>query len=164
MSKNPSIRITSIALFAALALPASPHLFAGSAADEVRVEGAYARAVPPGQANSAAFLTLTNGSAVDHALVAAASDASKVVELHTHRMEGGMMEMRRVDKIDLPAGGSVALAPGGLHIMLIGLAHDLSAGDAVALELVYEDGSRASIEVPVKTVQQTMEHGGHHQE
>ncbi len=161
MSTNPRPQLARIALLASMSAVVSPVLCAGSAADEVQVEGAYVRAVPPGQINSAAFMSLTNGGTADHALVAAESDASKVVELHTHREEDGMMKMRRVDRIDLPAGATVELAPGGLHVMLIDLARELSPGHQVRITLVFEDASATPLEVPVKTVRQTMGHEGH---
>jgi copper(I)-binding protein len=145
-------RIT--AACAALCLSAS--LYAGTAAEDVQVEEAYARAVPPGQSNSAAFMSLTNKSDADHGLVAAESGASKVTELHTHFLEDGMMKMRPVAKIDLPAGETVKLQPGGLHLMLIDLARQLSPAEEVSITLVFEDGSRTSLTVPVQTVQQTM--------
>jgi copper(I)-binding protein len=144
---------------AALCLSAS--LYAGTAAEDVKAEGAYARAVPPGQPNSAAFMSLTNKGDTDHVLVGAESNVSKVAELHTHSMEGGMMKMRPVEKIDLPAGETVKLQPGSLHIMLIGLTRQLSPGEGVEITLVFEDGSRTSLQAPVKTVQQTMEHHHH---
>lgn len=139
-------------------LSLSADLYAATAADEVQAEGAYVRAVPPGQPNSAAFVILTNKGETGHALVAAASDVSKVAELHTHLREEGMMKMRRVEKIDLPAGETTRLQPGGLHIMLIKLTKQLSPGDDVNIDLVFEDGSRTSLSAPVKTVQQTMMH------
>jgi len=151
-----SLPIRMIATCAALCL--SSGLYAGTAAEDVQAEGAYARAVPPGQPNSAAFVSLTNKSDADHALVAAESSASKVVELHTHLLEEGMMKMRPVAKIDLPAGETVELQPGGLHLMLIDLARQLSPGEEVSITLVFEDGSRTSLKVPVKTVQQTMKY------
>jgi copper(I)-binding protein len=146
---------------ACAALCLSTSLFAGNAADEVRAEGAFARAVPPGQTNSAAFMILTNGGDGDHALTTAESNVSKVGELHTHRMEEGMMKMRRVEKIDLPAGETVKLEPGGLHVMLIGLEKQLEEGEDVEITLVFEDGSRSTLTAPVKTVQQTMKHHMH---
>lgn len=141
---------------ACTALCLSTNLCAGSAADDVQAQGAYARAVPPGQSNSAAFVSLVNDSDASHALVAVESGASKVTEMHTHLMEEGMMKMRRVDRIDLPAGETVKLQPGGLHLMLIGLTRQLSPGEDVEITLVFEDGSRTPLTAPVKTVQQTM--------
>jgi len=148
--------------FACAALFLSASLYAGTSAEDVQAEGAYVRAVPPGQPNSAAFMSLTNKGETDHVLVAAESNVSKVAELHTHSMEGGMMKMRPVEKIDLPAGETVKLQPGGLHIMLIGLTRQLSPGEDVEITLIFEDGSRASLQAPVKTVQQTMEEHHHH--
>ncbi|MGB5734832.1 MAG: copper chaperone PCu(A)C [Thiohalocapsa sp.] len=135
--------------------------------DAVIVNDPYARAVPPGQPNSAVFMQLSNAGAADRALVSAASTVSEVVELHTHRMEDGMMKMRRVDQIELPAGEAVTLAPGGLHVMLIGLKQQLAPGDDVPLTLTLDDGSELSLTAPVREVMPMGQmpsdhmHGGH---
>ena len=123
------------------------------AADPIAVSDAYARAVPPGQPNSAAFMTLTNRSDQARALVTATSPAAKTVELHTHTNEGGLMRMRRIERIEIPAGGSVQLKPGGLHVMLIGLTGDLVPGGNLALELTFDDGSRAQVQAPVRAIE-----------
>jgi len=117
--------------------------FAGDLADAVRIEDPYARAVPPGQPNSAVFMVIENTGPTPVAVVAAESPAAATVELHTHRMADGMMQMRRIERIELPAGESVALAPGGLHVMLIGLTETLAPGMEVPLTLVFDDGGRA---------------------
>ncbi|MBK1703394.1 copper chaperone PCu(A)C [Halochromatium glycolicum] len=121
-------------------------------ATEIEVQDAYVRAVPPGQPNSAAFMHLTNTSNRDRALVIGETDAAEVVELHTHKMEDGMMRMRQLEQIELPAGETVKLQPGGLHVMLIGLTEDLRAGDSIELHLGFDDGSRQSLTLPVKRV------------
>lgn len=144
------------------ALSLSTGLYAGSAADSVQVEGAFARAVPPGQTNSASFMSLSNQDDADHALAGAESDVSEVAELHTHLMEDGMMKMRRVEQIDLPAGATVNLEPGGLHVMLIGLEKQLTPGKDVEITLVFEDGSRTTLKAPVKKVEVKMDHQKHH--
>jgi copper(I)-binding protein len=131
---------------------AMPQVYAAGAADSIRVSDAYARAVPPGQPNSAFFMVLENTADRDHALVAAESGVAKAVELHNHSMEGSMMRMRRVEQIGLGAGESVALRPGGLHVMLIGLIRQLEPGQRVDLTLVFEDGSRSDVEAPVRRV------------
>ena len=127
-------------------------LSANSYADSISVMHPYARAVPEGQPNSAAFMVLKNNSNQDRALVEAHSDVSKVVELHTHKKEGGMMRMRRVDQIDIKAGSKTELKPGGLHVMFIDLKHQLKKGDKVDLELVFDDGNTIKLLVPVKMV------------
>jgi copper(I)-binding protein len=140
--------ITALVL-AILPLP----LLAGQAARSIAVEGAYVRAVPPGQPNSAAFLTLSNGDDADHALVAGRSDAAQTVELHTHIVDEGVMRMRRIERIDVPAGREQVLEPGGLHIMLIGLERQLQAGDEVSLTLEFEDGSSIELQAPVRPIE-----------
>lgn len=134
-------------------------LFAG-AADQVSIADAYVRAVPPGQPNSASFMTLTNGSGADIVLKGAESPAAKAVELHTHTMSDGMMRMRQVEKIDLPAGQSVKLQPGGLHVMMIGLQQALVPGEQIDLTLVFDDGSRLPLKVPVVKLQMKMQDAG----
>jgi periplasmic copper chaperone A len=125
----------------------------GAQSAGISVTDPYARAVPPGQPNSAAFMGLTNGTGEDRALVGAESPTADVVELHTHVMDGGMMRMRRVDKIDLPAGQTVTLKPGGLHIMLIGLKGQLKPGERIDLTLIYDDGGRVSVTAPVRAIE-----------
>jgi len=112
----------------------------------------YVRAVPPGQPNSAAFMSLRNTTDEDRALVGAESPAAGVVELHSHVEEGGMMRMRRIERIELPAGAATTLAPGGLHIMLIGLTSELTPGRSVELTLILDDGERLVIQAPVRPV------------
>lgn len=131
-------------------------VLAQSATDEVTVSGAYIRAVPPGQPNSASFMQVSNAGSVQHALVGGSSPAAEVVELHTHTMEGGMMRMRQVDKIEVPAGGSVSLQPGGLHVMLIGLKQQLMPGQDIPLTLQFEDGSEVTLQAPVQKLQMKM--------
>jgi hypothetical protein len=98
------------------------------------------------------------------ALTAASSPVAEVVELHTHTMEDGMMRMRQVDKIDLPAGEVVKLQPGGLHVMMIGLKQQLIPDEKVPLTLIFEDGSSKQVEAPVRKLQMQMkqdDHKGH---
>jgi periplasmic copper chaperone A len=131
--------------------------------DEVNIDGAYVRAVPPGQPNSAAFMKVINNSATDHAMVGGASPVAEAVELHTHIAEGGMMRMRQVEKIDLPAGETVSLQPGGLHVMLIGLKQKLAPDEEISLTLHFEDGSETTLKVPVVKLQMKMKPMNHDQ-
>ena len=97
-----------------------------------------------------------NKQAIGHAVVAAQSSVSRVTELHTHTMSEGMMKMRQVEKIEIPANGTTKLEPGGLHVMLIGLTQDLKPGDELSLTLTFEDGSSSRILVPVRMLQMMM--------
>jgi len=140
-------------LFLLLAFTLSSNTIAATAAsDSVTVIDPYVRAVPPGQTVSAAFMQLENTSGIMIAVVNADSPVSKVVELHTHTHENGMMKMRRVEKIDIPANGKTVLKPGGLHIMLIDLHEPLKVDQKVPVTLEFEDGSRKTIEAPVRKI------------
>jgi copper(I)-binding protein len=140
-------------MFVFLALAATSTLFAaGKASDSVTVSDPYVRAVPPGQTISAAFMQLENSSASILSIVNATSDVAKVVELHAHVHEDGMMKMRRVDTIDVPANGKAVLQPGGLHIMLIDLHEDLKLDQKVSLTLEFSDGSTTVVEAPVRKI------------
>lgn len=134
-------------LMAMLAL-LSNSVFAGS----ITVVEPYARAVPPGHPNSAAFMVLKNSSGQDRALVNAYSNVSNAVELHTHKKEGGMMRMRRIEKMQIKAGSETVLKPGSLHIMFIGLKQPLKVGDMVDLKLEFDDKTTIRLQVPVKMV------------
>lgn len=123
-----------------------------SYASSITVINPYIRAVPSGHPNSAGFMVLKNISAENRSLINARSSISKVVELHTHKKEGGMMRMRRVDKIDIKAGSETVLKPGGLHVMFIGLKQVLKVGDRIELELEFDDGSKIKLTAPVKMV------------
>lgn len=132
---------------------------AAGVADQIQVQGPYVRAVPPGQENSAAFMVVANGDASAHRLVGARSPAAQAVELHNHINDNGMMRMRRVDGIDLPAGGVATLQPGGLHVMLIGLQQTLVDGGQIDLTLQFEDGSELALQVPVQNAMMQMNRG-----
>jgi periplasmic copper chaperone A len=118
-------------------------------ASNLLVENAFARPALKQQRNSAVFMTINNQGG-DSAIVRASSNAAKVVELHTHINDKGVMRMRKIDQIDLPAGQTVTLEPGGLHIMFIGLNKDMTIGDSVALSLELADGSKKTMAVPVQ--------------
>jgi copper(I)-binding protein len=104
---------------------------------QVSVEDAWVRGTVPGQKATGAFMQITSGS--DTSLVAVTSPVAKVVEIHTMSHEGGMMKMRAVDAIPVPAGKRVELSPGGYHVMLMDLGQPLKEGDKVRLTLTFAD-------------------------
>lgn len=132
----------SLLLLATLASPAF-------AADALHVERSWARATAPSATTGAAYFELQGGDH-DDSLVRAASPVAQKVELHTHLMNDGMMQMRQVPEVPVPANGQVVFKPGGLHVMLIGLKAPLAAGTRFPLELRFRSGKVVSIEVPVQ--------------
>lgn len=154
-------------LFCSFALGASAggHMQGGHAHSDhaVKVHQPFVRLMPPTQPNTGAFMTLENTSAEDRAVVRAESEVSRVVELHTHTMVDGVMQMREIPEIRIPAGQRTELKPGGLHVMLIGLHQPLQEGQEVAITLVFDDQSRQTIHAPVRHPgsEMSMPHHGH---
>jgi copper(I)-binding protein len=114
------------------------------------VERAVARATAPGQPNGGGYLTLKGGGSGDR-LIGAQADVSKSVELHTMTMEGDVMRMRQVDAIDVPAGKTVELKPGGQHIMFVGLKSPLKAGDSFPLTLRFQNAGDVTVNMKVES-------------
>lgn len=137
-------------------------------ADSIRhgsleIEHVYAQASKPGQPNGVVHIKeIENKGAADQ-LVGARSSASKRVELHTMSMDGGMMKMREVPNIDLPAGGKVSLAPGnpqGYHLMLMGLNDTLKEGSSIKVTLIFKNAGEK--EVTAKVSAGGKHHGDKH--
>jgi len=105
----------------------------------VKVENAWIREPAPGQTVVGGFMDIT--SAKDARLVQVTSPAA-TVEMHEMKMQGDVMQMRALQKIDLPGGKTVKLEPGGLHLMLDKLKKPLKAGDKLGLTLKIKSGSR----------------------
>lgn len=119
----------------------------------IQVSKPYAREVPPGAMASASFMTLKNTSDHDIYLIQADSNVAKKVELHTHIHDNGVMRMRQVPDIKIPAHGMTMLQPGGFHIMLIGLQQKLVKGNDIKVTLTFKDGSHKTVTMPVKSIQ-----------
>lgn len=125
---------------------------APSMAGEFVVSDAYIRGLPPGQTVTAAFMILSNGLDRDCHLVGASSPLASSAEVHEHSHHGGMMSMRPVDVLTIPAGQNVSLQPGGYHLMLFGLKTSLSDGEQTSITLLFEDCEQIELSVPVRSV------------
>lgn len=119
--------------------------FAAQAHAQVKVDDAWVRATVAPQKTTGAFMQLTAARAVK--VVAVSSPLAGVVEIHEMKMEGGVMKMRAVDALPLPAGQAVALKPGSYHVMLMGLQRPIKAGETVPLTLTVEGehGQRSTV-------------------
>jgi hypothetical protein len=136
---------------------------AALAAESVTTANAWVRATVPGQSVAGAYLDIT--SAAPAALIAAESPVAGKAELHTMTMDGGVMKMRPVEKIELPANQAVNLKPGGYHVMLIDVRRELKAGERVPLKLVVRDGkgvkSALQVDAEVRGVAGPAQHKNH---
>jgi copper(I)-binding protein len=146
MNKSSIQRLIAITALAFATLGAAAHGFKIGAID---IGHPYARPTNPGQQVGAGYLKLANQGAADR-LMSATSPVAASVEMHTMTMEGDVMKMRQVDGIDVPAGQTVELKPGGFHLMLMGLKAPLRAGDKLALTLKFEKAGEIVVTVNVE--------------
>jgi len=129
-------------LLAALFISAS--VYAG----DIQIENAWARATAPGQDAGSVDLTITSKHAAT--LVGVSSPVAGSAELHSMTSENGMMKMREVKSIELPAGKHVNLGESGYHLMLNGLKAPLKTGDSVPLTLSIKAGKQGVVKVETK--------------
>jgi copper(I)-binding protein len=136
----------------ALAMLAAAHGAAGrdTAVADLRIVHAYARATPPGARTAAAYLTIESTGTAPDRLLGARSAQAAAVELHSMAHEGGMMRMRAVPHVDVPARGSVRLEPGGLHLMIVDPRAPLRAGERFPLTLTFARAGNVDVEVDVE--------------
>ena len=122
-------------------------IWAGSVlAADIVLDGLQFRATVGSIPSSAGYLTIKNNGADDDWLMAATSDLARKTELHSMTMDNGVMRMRKVEGgIPVPAGQMVTLAPGGYHIMLIGLKAPLNAGQAYDVTLDFRLSGQMTI-------------------
>jgi copper(I)-binding protein len=125
---------------------------------KIEVKDPWVRLVPPNAKATAAYMKIENNGTEADKLVAASSNVSKITELH-EMAEG---KMRRVKAIEVPAGKTVELKPGGLHVMLIELKEPLKEGQTVEITLKFEKSGEVKVQAPVRKGMGGMHHHHHH--
>ncbi len=133
-----------------LAFALLPTLAAHAQGVSIKVDDPWVRATVAPQKATGAFMQLTAAKAAR--VVGASSPVAEVVEIHEMKMDGGVMKMRAMEALALPAGQAVALKPGSYHVMLMGLKAPIQAGDTVPLTLTVEgeDKARSTVEIQAK--------------
>ncbi len=111
---------------------------------------AWVLAVPPSASTSAAYMIIENASDKPVVLESARASVAKQAELHEMGHSKGMMTMKMIGSLTIPAHGRAVLAPGGAHIMLIGLKKPLKPGDRVRLTLTCRGNRRLTVVAPVR--------------
>ena len=119
----------------------------------IAVANGWARATPPGAAVGAAYVAIHNGGTAADRLLRVDSSAAGTAIVHETVEAGGVAEMRPAEAGLAVAGGeTVAMRPGGLHIMLMDLRAPLRAGETLPLTLVFEGAGAVSLAVPVEPI------------
>ncbi len=142
------MRISFAAAAAVIALSATAQA-ADYRAGGLEITQTWSRPAAAGT-NGAGFMTVTNKGKAADTLKTVETPAARKVEIHQTSMAGGVMSMKRLDAgLPIGPGQSVTFAPGGYHLMLIGLAKASKAGDNIPATLVFASGARIGIEFPV---------------
>lgn len=124
-----------------------------ASAGDLAITGAFARASASPQAQTgAAYLTITNGGPAADQLQAIASPAAGMAMVHETKDDNGTSSMMAVAAVPVPAGGSVSLKPGGMHIMLMDLKAPLKQGETLRLELTFAKAGQIGVDVPIKGI------------
>jgi periplasmic copper chaperone A len=143
------MRLHSVTLALALAASAAPAIAQEFKAGDIVVEKPWARATPKGANVGAGYLTILNKGATPDRLTGGSADFA-TVEIHETKSENGVTQMRQMTGgLDIPARGSVGLAPGGYHIMFTQLAHPLNKGQSVKATLNFEHAGPIAVEFKV---------------
>ena len=117
----------------------------------ISVSNAWARPLPPVVPNGAVYMKIVNSGVASERLTIISGKVSKGIEIHRTVEENGIMKMQRQDAgIVIPAGGTVAFAPHGLHVMLVNLAEPLREGQTFPLTLHFESGAAIEVTVSVQ--------------
>lgn len=133
-------------------------------AESLEVSNAWVRQGPPTAQVLAAYMTLANPGTQELAITGASSPQFESVEIHRTEIVDGMARMIPQERLSIPAGGSVALEPGGLHLMLINAKQPLAADATVQIELRLDGGGSVSVAAPVRAdagMHEGMDHSQH---
>ena len=117
----------------------------------IEFESAWVRALPPFQPTTAGYLTFVNRGEIAVAIVGASANIADKVELHTTRMVDGLMRMEELQGLAVAPGERVQFAPGGTHLMLLGLTYMPAPGDDVRLCLRLASGAEACTAAEVRS-------------
>jgi hypothetical protein len=117
---------------------------------EVLIRDGWVQEGPPSQTITAAYMTIENQTGADISLRSASTEVAQTVEIHKMELVDGIMKMHRVKTIDIPAGHTAELKPGGYHLMVIGLKKELKENDNVTITLEFSGDFRKTITIPVK--------------
>ena len=147
-----------ITILLSLLLGAVPSAIAGSMSETLMVSGAYVRALPPTSEVTSGYLLIANHGDQDVEITGAASSIAKAVEFHQVETKEGMMKMSRMDKVVVQAHGSLEFAPGGKHLMFLGLKRPLKDGETLTIELELADQSKLIVDAEVRDIRQKRQH------
>ena len=151
--KSAYLKPTAAALAGLAAFFASAAFADGAKAGGLSVQHPWARETAAGQAAGGGFMAIANTGSRGDQLVSGTSPVAAEVQLHSMTMDGGVMRMRRLTAgLAIPAGTTVELRPGGLHLMFIGLKRPLREGERFPVTLRFQRAGRVTVQFAVRPV------------
>lgn len=139
-------KLSFMALIAAFAIVAG----ACSGSDDLSVDDPWGRPSPMSEGNAAFYMDIRGGGE-DDTLVSASAAPCGMVELHETSMSDGVMSMQHLPEgIPIPAGETVSLEPGGLHVMCMNVSDPLELGEMIDVALVFESGTEMTVTAEVR--------------
>jgi copper(I)-binding protein len=154
------VRSPLLALLALLviAAPAAAHDYK---LGTLEIDQPWARATPPTAPTGGGYLSIKNTGTTPDRLMSVSSPAAATVQVHEMKMDGSVMRMREIDgPLEIKPGQTVTLAPGGLHLMMMGLKAPFKQGERVPVTLVFEKAGKVDVELAVVAMGAMP---GHHQ-
>ena len=118
----------------------------------------WARATPPTAPTGGGYLSIKNTGTEPDRLISASSPAAGAVQVHDMKMEGNVMRMREHGPLEIKPGETVTLAPGGMHLMMMGLKEPLKQGEKVPLTLVFEKAGKIDVDLVVMAMGASPKH------
>lgn len=117
---------------------------------DLKLTDGWARETAPGQTTAAAYLIISNNGTGEDRLVGASSTAAEMTMIHQSSSENGVARMRHLGEgLEIPSKAALQLAPGGTHVMLMGLKQPLKAGETIPVELKFERSEPRAIDVKI---------------
>jgi len=149
----------------ALSLFTAPALAHDYTAGPLKIDHPWTREMPPGSKVGGGFMVITNSGDETDTLVELKTERADHGEVHEMSMDNGVMKMRELENgLEIPAGETVELKPGGYHVMFMGVAEGFKEGESVPAVLVFEKAGEVPVEFTVgpvgtKTAPGGMDHG-----
>jgi periplasmic copper chaperone A len=139
-------------------MPAAAHDYKLGA---LEIDHPWARATPPTAPTGGGYLSIKNTGTAPDRLMSVSSPAAQTVQVHEMKMDGNVMRMRELEGgLEIKPGETVTLAPGGMHLMMMGLKGPLKQGEKVPLTLMFEKAGKIDVELAVVAMGATP---GHHE-
>lgn len=134
-----------------------------SDSSSLQVKDAWTNATASGQSVGAGYFVVHNRKNRADILRGASSPAAQSVQFHTSSLVGGVARMRQVERFNIPAGGKLKLAPGGNHLMLIGVKRQFKVGETVPVTLHFSSGASVKVKLEIRAAGKPFSsNGGHH--